>query len=84
MLLFARVKDEDNHVFKEYVFISRIELPLCGATIIVPKIKTTSLLVNNITVKSLNSTSVFGDLGEEYLTHNATFLFKPLDRSIGK
>ncbi|KZC08872.1 hypothetical protein WN55_11375 [Dufourea novaeangliae] len=58
-----------------------IETPVCTATVMAPEIKTTVLTINNITVKDLNSSYVFGNLGERYYSQNLTFLFKPLDKS---
>ncbi|XP_076236834.1 uncharacterized protein LOC143180762 [Calliopsis andreniformis] len=65
----------------ENLKIPKIEIPLCGATIIVPEVKTSILFVNSITVKHLNSRNIFGNLGEKYLSQNGMFLFKPLNLS---
>ena len=54
-----------------------IETPLCGATVIAPEIKTTTLAVDDITVKRLNSTRAFGNLG----ANDSALLFKPLNVS---
>nr|XP_034184689.1 uncharacterized protein LOC117606412 [Osmia lignaria] len=54
----------------------RIETALCGASIIVPEIKATVLTVNNVTVKSLTSPHVFGNLADK-----SGFIFKPLNSS---
>ncbi|XP_043261008.1 uncharacterized protein LOC122402358 [Colletes gigas] len=60
-------------------FVQRIETPVCGVAIIVPEIKTTTLVVDNIRIKRLKSSRVFGSLGEIYSTQNTISLFKPFD-----
>ncbi|XP_017791112.1 PREDICTED: uncharacterized protein LOC108573234 [Habropoda laboriosa] len=51
---------------------------LCAITIIAPEIRTFTLAVNNITVKSLTSSRVFGNLGERHFSDNSTFLFESI------
>ncbi|XP_076629970.1 uncharacterized protein LOC143346098 [Colletes latitarsis] len=50
-------------------FVQRIETPLCGIAIISPEIKTTTLVVNNIKLKRLKSSRVFGNLEMERLVN---------------
>ncbi|XP_053989170.1 uncharacterized protein LOC128881831 [Hylaeus volcanicus] len=62
--------------------LPEIEAPLCGTTIIAPRIETTVLAVNDITVKRLKSSRVLGNLGERYFTQNLTSFFKPFDLAV--
>nr|XP_012144737.1 PREDICTED: uncharacterized protein LOC100882154 isoform X2 [Megachile rotundata] len=58
-----------------------IETALCGATVIVPEIKVPVLTLNNITVKSLTSLHVFGNMCVKCATNNSSLAFKPFDSS---
>ncbi|XP_033337429.2 uncharacterized protein LOC117226816 [Megalopta genalis] len=56
-----------------------IQTPVCSSTIIVPEVQATDLNVNNLNVKDLNSSHVFGNFGKRYLNENFMYTFKLLN-----
>ncbi|CAK9826786.1 hypothetical protein ANTRET_LOCUS4568 [Anthophora retusa] len=58
--------------------LPRVKANLCATSIIAPEIRTSTLIANNIIVKNLTSSRVFGNLGERHFSDNLTSLFKPI------
>ncbi|XP_031830303.1 uncharacterized protein LOC116426016 [Nomia melanderi] len=78
---FLRNVEITKSSYKNLKFLE-IKAPLCGNTITAPEIKTSTLTIDNITVRDLNSFRTFmyfGNLGERYFDKNLMSLFKFLN-----